>query len=81
MTPKRISVAARLSSILNGLRGPCEPSSMLIGKPVNDSNGKKVGTITRIDVENDYVYILLDDSAFILEFLRDQNSSCSLEVR
>ena len=55
-----MNITGKLSQLLNGLPITDELLMSLIGKPINDSNGKKIGTITNIDIKEDLWYGQLD---------------------
>lgn len=51
-----MEIKGSISQLLKGLENTNISKDSLVGKPVNDSNGNKVGVITKIDIDNDTWY-------------------------
>ena len=76
-----MNIGGKLSQLLNGLPYTDELLMSLIGKPINDSNGKKIGTITNIDIKEDIWYGRLEENERVPEFLDKRfNMSTSMKI-
>lgn len=51
-----MEVKGSISQLLKGLENTNISKNSLIGIPINDSNGNKIGVITKIDIDNDTWY-------------------------
>ncbi len=59
-----MEVKGSISQLLKGLENTNISKDSLVGKPVNDSNGNKIGVITKIDIDNDTWYGCVSEDAF-----------------
>lgn len=53
---KGVNVSGSLSQMFKGLPISDDVVSSIIGKPINDTDGKQIGIITKIDVDSDMWY-------------------------
>jgi len=51
-----VEIKGSISRLLKELENTNISKNSLIGKPINDSNGNKIGVITKIDIDNDTWY-------------------------
>ena len=51
-----MEIKGSITDILKGLENTNISKDSLVGKPINDSNGNKIGVITKIDINNDVWY-------------------------
>lgn len=48
-----MEIKGSITDILKGLENTNMSKDSLVGKPINDSNGNKIGVITHININND----------------------------
>lgn len=76
-----MNITGNLSQLLKGLPVTDELLMSLIGKPINDSNGKRIGIITNIDIKEDLWYGRLEENERAPEFLGKRfNTPASMEI-
>lgn len=76
-----MNITGSLSQLLKGLPVTDELSMSLIGKPINDSNGKRIGTILNIDIKEDFWYGRLEENERVAKFLDKRfNTPTSMEI-
>jgi len=60
-----MEIKGSISRLLKALQIPTYPKDSLVGKPINDPDGNKIGVITKIDVENDTWYGCMSEEKVI----------------
>ena len=68
-------------SISKSLKGPGTGRMSLIGMPINDSDGNKIGTITKVDIDNNTWYGEISKDAFREELLNDDKKGFSFSTQ
>jgi len=58
-----MEIKGSISQMLKGLNADVS-DDLLVGKPINDSNGNKIGVITKIDINNDTWYGWVSENIF-----------------
>jgi len=51
-----MEIKGSITDILKGLENTNISKDSLVGKPINDSNGNKIGVVTKTDINNDIWY-------------------------
>lgn len=51
-----MEIKGSISKLLKGLENADVSKDSFVGKPINDSNGNKIGVITKVDIDNDTWY-------------------------
>ena len=59
-----MEIKGSISQMLKGLENANVSEDLLVEKPINDSNGNKIGVITKIDINNDTWYGCVSENIF-----------------